>query len=173
MKPLLFIAFFLGLMLISQVDAQSVRKSQKGTISQEIANTEISIEYYRPVARERTLFGVDGIVKFDTIWMPGANNATIIEVSDDITINGSQLKAGKYSIWSIPNNEEWTIIFSNKWDAWHSQYPEGEDELRIKATTEEGTHMEVLAYYFPEVTEDSATLRLHWGKTIIPLKIEI
>lgn len=173
MKKTVFFSTIFILISLQTIQAQSIRKSQKGMVSQKIANTEISIEYHRPVARDRILFGKEGIVKFDEVWMPGANEATVIEISDDITINGSQLKAGKYSIWSIPNDKEWTIIFSKKWDAWHSKYPEGEDELRIQLTVEEGNHMEVLAYYFPEVTANSAVLRLHWGNTIIPLRIEI
>ncbi|GAB5407688.1 MAG: DUF2911 domain-containing protein [Balneolaceae bacterium] len=173
MKKLLPLILLIALITAQNIEAQSVRKSQKGIVTQKIANTEISLEYHRPVARGRVLFGENGIVKFDKIWMPGANEATTIEVSEDIEINGSELKKGKYSVWSIPNEEEWTIIFSKKWDAWHSRYPEGEDELRVKAYIEEGSHMEVLAYYFPEVTEESAVLRLHWGSTVIPLDIKL
>ncbi len=173
LKSLLSIVLFLSLVLVESTQAQSVRKSQKGTVSQQVAQTTISIEYHRPVAKGRVLFGDEGIVKYDGVWMPGANEATTIELSEDVTINGSELKRGKYSVWTIPGDSEWTVIFSNQWDAWHSRYPEGEDELRITAIPEEGAHMEVLAFYFPEVTEDSAVLRFHWGTKMVPLKIDL
>ncbi len=173
LKSLLAIVLFFSLVFIEPTQAQSVRKSQKGTVSQQVAQTTISIEYHRPVARGRVLFGDGGIVKQDAVWMPGANEATTIELSEDVTINGSELKKGKYSVWTIPGETEWTFIFSNQWDAWHSRYPEGEDELRITAIPEEGAHMEVLAFYFPEVTEDSTVLRFHWGTTIVPLRINL
>lgn len=173
MKKISILFLLFGLISTQAVQAQSVRKSQKGTVSQKIANTEVNLEYHRPVARDRVLFGDDGIIKYDKVWMPGANEATTIEISEDIKVNGNSLKAGKYSIWSIPGEKEWTVIFSKEWDAWHSKYPEGEDKLRIQLTVEEGAHMEVLTYYFPEVTANSAVLRIHWGSTIIPLRIEI
>ena len=87
-----------------------VKPSQKGTVSQTVANTEILIIYYRPVARGRTLFGPKGIIKFDKMWMPGANEATNIIFTDDVLIHGKSLKAGRYSIWSIPSESKWTII---------------------------------------------------------------
>ena len=174
MKKIVLAVFVISLSMIELSVAQSVRKSQRGTVSQTIARTEIKIEYNRPVAKGRVLFGDDGIVEYNKIWMPGANEATFIELSNDITINGSKLKSGKYSVWAIPNKDEWEIIFSKDWQQWHTQYPgEDEDELRIKATPEQGAHMEVLAYYFPEVTESSALLRFHWGNTIIPLTISL
>ncbi|RNC83813.1 MAG: DUF2911 domain-containing protein [Balneola sp.] len=173
MKGTIYFTLLLGLLVTDLANAQSVRKSQKGTVSQQIAQTMISIEYHRPVARGRVLFGDEGIVNYDKVWMPGANEATTIEFSEDVSINGSELKKGKYSVWTIPGETEWTVIFSNQWDAWHSRYPEGEDELRITAIPEEGVHMEVLAFYFPEVTEDSAILRFHWGSTVIPLVIRL
>lgn len=174
MKRLIYIPV-LFLFVVTEISvAQSVRKSQKGTVSQTVARTEITIEYNRPVARGRTLFGDNGIVKYGKIWMPGANEATFIELSDNVSVNGSLLEEGKYSIWAIPNQDEWEIIFSKDWQQWHSQYPgEDEDMLRVKAIPEKGAHMEVLAYYFPAVSPNSTQLRLHWGTTFIPLMITL
>lgn len=154
--------------------AQKVRASQKGTVSQFIANTEITIEYSRPVARGRTLFGDKGIVKYKKMWMPGANEASNIKFNNDLIINGNLIKAGRYSFWAIPDEKKWTIIFSTDWEQWHTLYPgKDKDALRLEISPEEGSHMEVLAFYFPEVTKSSAKLHLHWGKTIIPFKINL
>lgn len=153
---------------------KKVRASQKGTVSQLVADTEIVVEYSRPVARGRTLFGSKGIVKYKKIWMPGANEASNIKISKDVLVNGKTLKAGRYSIWTIPNEKKWTVIFSKDWDQWHTAYPgEDEDALRIEIKPEKGFHMEVLAFYFPLVSSDSAIMNLHWGKTIIPFEIKL
>lgn len=150
--------------------AQRIKKSQKAGLSQTLAQTEIDITYYRPVARGRALFGE--LVPFDKVWQPGANNATIFKSSKKLEIEGQTLPAGKYSLWAIPNSEKWTFIFSKAWDAWHTEYPEGEDQLRIEIPVKEGMHMEVLTYYFAYVEGKEATLNFHWGKTIVPMNIK-
>ncbi len=167
--------FFYSLLLIvlvgsTSIFGQRIKKSQKGTISQLVAQTEITITYFRPVARGRELFG--DLVKFDEVWQPGANDATVFEIDKDIKVEGQLLDAGKYNLWAIPGRTEWTFIFSNKSDAWHTEYPKGQDALRVKVNSIQGSHMETLAYYFPLVEGKEATLHFHWGETIVPLRIE-
>ena len=154
----------------TSISAQEIKKSQKSILTQTVGQTKITITYYRPVARGRKLFGK--LVKYDEVWQPGANDATVFEFDKDIKVEGKLLEAGKYSLWSIPGKDEWTFIFSNKYDAWHTTYPKGEDALRVKIKSQGGTHMETLAYYFPFVEGKEATLNFHWGNTIVPMKIE-
>ncbi len=163
------ILFFLFCLAENEALAQKIKKSQKASLSQTIDKTEITITYFRPVARGRALFGE--LVPYDKVWQPGANNATIFEVTEDIDVEGSTLPAGKYSLWAIPGETQWTFIFSNKWDAWHTKYPKKDDALRVQIESEKGMHMETLAYYFPYIEAKEAVLHFHWGKTIVPLKI--
>lgn len=156
--------------MVQAQDAPRIKPSQTGTVSQEIGATKIALQYDRPVARGRELFG--SLVKWGSVWSPSANFATTIDISEDITVQGDPLPKGKYSIWSIPGEQEWTIIFNKKERVHHLQYPEGEDVLRVKTRPEQGSHMEVLAYYFPVVGPDSAIMRLHWGTTIVPVTIK-
>lgn len=168
------VSVFLLFISVGFVQAQKVKASQKGTVSQFVADTEITIEYSRPVARGRTLFGDKGIVNYNKMWMPGANEASNIKFSSDVTINGKPLKAGRYSFWVIPNEKSWLMILSTDWDQWHTRYPgKKKDALRFEVAPEKGDHMEVMTFYFPVVTKNSATLRLHWGKTIIPMEIKL
>ena len=154
--------------------AQTVRASQFATVSQRIANTTVSVDYSRPVARGRTLFGPEGIVKYGKIWMPGANEASFLKTSSDLMISGKPLKAGSYSFWTIPGDKKWTLILSTDWDQWHTRYPgKDKDAVRFEVKPDKGAHMETLAFYFPVVTANSATLRLHWGSTIIPIEIKL
>ncbi|GBD32164.1 hypothetical protein HRbin33_01128 [bacterium HR33] len=148
--------------------------SQHGTVSQRVGYTDISIRYNRPVARGRVLF--PGVVRWGRIWNPGADSATTIEFSRDVEVEGQRLEAGSYTLWMIPQPppEPWTVIFSRATNIFHTPYPgEEHDALRLKITPEEGAHMEVLAFYFPLVWPDSAVLRMHWGTTVVPLRIRV
>lgn len=151
--------------------AQRPKPSQTGTVSQEVGSAKISITYDRPVARGRELFGA--LVKWGELWTPGANWATTIELSEAVTVEGQTLPKGKYSIWSIPGETQWTLIFSKKERVFHTRYPEGEDALRVNVQATTGSHMETLAWYFPVVGPDSTVLQLHWGTTIVPLTIKL
>jgi hypothetical protein len=152
------------------VCAQAIPWSQHATISQRVGFTDITISYNRPVAHGRTLFG--GLVKWDRVWHPGADSATTIGFSKDVTIEGKPLAAGQYTLWAIPDTASWTMIFSHAVHVFHIPYPgESHDALRVTVTPVQGSYMEVLAYEFPVVGPDSATLDLHWGTTIVPLQI--
>ena len=145
------------------------KPSQTGTVSQEVASTKISLVYDRPVARGRDLFGA--LVKWGVPWTPGANWATTSELNKDVTIEGQPLNAGKYSIWAIPQEAEWTMIFSKEDHVFHTKFPEGKDALRVLVKPTSAQHMETLAWYFPVVGPDSAVLAVHWGTTVVPLTI--
>jgi Protein of unknown function (DUF2911) len=150
--------------------AQSIPRSQHGSVSQRVGLTDITISYNRPVARGRTLFGE--LVPWRRVWHPGADSATTVTFSRDVRVEGHDLQAGSYTLWAIPDSAQWTVIFSRAVHVYHTPYPgESRDVLRVAATPEPGSHMEVLAYYFPIVGPDSAVLRLHWGSTIVPLHI--
>ncbi len=156
-----------------KLSGQMIKWSQQGEIQQMLGPTEIEIRYSRPVARGRQLFG--GIVPFGKVWNPGADSATTISFSTDITVNGEQLAAGKYSIWMIPDPAEWTVILSRAADVFHLPYPQGQDAMRFTVKPKEGMHMETLAFYFPVVDGPNAVLAFHWGGTVleIPLAIEV
>jgi len=147
-------------------------RSQHATLSQRIQATEITITYNRPVARGRNLFG--GVVAWNQMWHPGADSSTTLSFSKDVSIDGHALAAGRYTLWTIPQEspKPWTVIFSRGVNNWHTQYPgEDQDALRLAITPETGPHVETLAYYFPMVDADSAVLRLHWGTVVVPMMI--
>jgi hypothetical protein len=150
---------------------QGVPFSQHGTVSQRVSHTNVAIEYNRPVARGRALFGA--LVKWDSIWHPGADSATWISFDKDVTLEGKSITKGEYSVWLIPRERApWTLILSSASRVFHSPYPGAEhDVLRVDITPEKGAHMETLAYYFPVVARDSAVLRMHWGETVLPVRL--
>ena len=165
-----------GAGLLAQKDdiipLDKVVRSQRGSVSQKIANTDITIVYGRPVARGRTLYGA--LVPYGRIWHPGADQGTTLETTRAIEVNGKPLPAGRYSLWTVPGENAWTFIFSKNADAFHTSYPgESLDALRLDVKPEAGTHMESLAFYFPAVDGKDATLRFHWGTVIVPLAIKV
>ncbi len=153
------------------VEAQP-RASQHGTVSQTVNATTISLAYDRPVLRGRSVFG--DILDHDVVWTPGANRATWIEFDAPVRVQGAELEAGRYGVWTIPHAAEpWEVVFVREWDTHHSFFPVESEAARVHAAPEVGMHMEVLAFYFPEVGPYSTTLRFHWGEVVIPLEVEV
>jgi hypothetical protein len=152
-----------------KTDAQIIPKSQVASVGQNVGPAHIEIIYHRPVARGRDLFGA--LVPYDRVWSPSADTAAIFSTTRPLDIEKSQLPAGKYSLWAIPGKDTWTLIFSSAVPVFHVRYRDASDVLRVKITPQSGDHMETLGFYFPMVDADSAVLALHWGKTVVPLKI--
>jgi hypothetical protein len=165
------LAALAALALGSRAGAQGMA-SEKGTVSQTIDGTTITIEYYRPVAHGRTPF--PDVVHWGRFWTPGANWATTLEVDKPIHLNGIAIPKGKYSVWMIPAADEWTVVLNRDARRFHTQPPSTSDEeTRFTVTPAAAAHMETLAFYFPVVTRDGATLDLHWGTTVVPMRIAV
>jgi len=151
--------------------AQAPKPSQHGSVTQQVGGTTITIEYNRPVARGRTLFG--SLVPYGRVWCPGADYCTTIQLSADVKINGQTLAAGTYSLWAEPQADRWTMIFNRAQPVFHTRYPSDQDVLRVQVKPREGPHMETLAFYFPIVDGNHAELVLHWGTVVVPMGIDV
>lgn len=155
----------------SRAGAQGLA-SEKGSVTQTIDGTTITVEYSRPVARGRTPFF--DVVRTGRMWTPGANWATTLEIDKDIRINGNDVPKGKYGIWMIPGTDEWTVTLNRDARRFHTQPPSSsEEQVRFTVKPATGAHMETLTFYFPVVTRDGATLDMHWATTIIPMRITV
>jgi hypothetical protein len=166
------IALLLTILGASPCAAQGYPASQRGTVSQTVALTDISIAYGRPTARGRVLFGK--LVPWDSVWHPGADSATRITFAHDVLLEGHPVKAGEYSLWLIPRERgTWTFIVSRAAHVFHIPYPgRAADLLRVEVAPEQLSHMETLAMYFSTVLRDEAVLRIHWGETGISIKLK-
>jgi hypothetical protein len=152
-----------------------VYASEHAQVAQTVNGTTITVEYYRPKARGRQLFGErPAVVKWGDYWTPGANWATTIDVDQDVRIEGQALPKGKYSVWATPRQDEWTVVLSRKARAFHTRPPGAEDEqLRFTVKPGQGPHVEVLTWSFPAVEKDGAELHLQWGTTDVALHLGI
>jgi hypothetical protein len=149
------------------------RVSPNAAVSQTIGTTEVRITYGRPSVNDRTIFSEDGLVPFGNVWRTGANEATTITFSSDVTVQGEPLSAGTYSLYTIPGEDTWTIIFNENANQWGTEYDESGDVLRVEATPESGPQVEMMRFYFEDVTETSGTCVLHWNETRVPFEIEV
>jgi hypothetical protein len=170
-----FIASFVPIVMLAPNAGAQIRASERGSVSQTVDGTVITVNYGRAQARGRdSLFGK--VVTRDEIWTPGANAATTVEVSRDVTVGGKPLPAGKYSLWmSSDPAAEWTMYFHKNAGLFHTQHPKPADmafAVSVPHTTT-GEHVEVLTFDFPVVTTTGTQLRLRWGKTTVPLEIGV
>ena len=191
------------LLLITTADvisAQSLRfprPSQKASVMQIIGVTEVSLVYSRPGVKGRRIWGdptaaqkavgtatLDdqrarpqdaAIVPYGHVWRSGANEATQFIVSDDVIINGQPLKAGTYSLHTIPGRDEWTIVINSDAGQWGSfSYDEKKDVLRLKAKPETvADNQEWLAYSIDPVTDNTAQVNIRWEKIRVPFTVEV
>lgn len=147
--------------------------SEHGVTAQTVAGTTITVEYHRPVARGRSdLFG--GVVPWGENWTPGANWATTVDVDRDLRVEGQTLPKGKYSLWMIVRQDGWTIDFHRRVRLFHTVRPDSSDvQLRLRVRPDSGPHTEVLTFDFPEIAGATTTLRLRWGKVVVPLHLVV
>jgi Protein of unknown function (DUF2911) len=148
------------------------RVSQRGTVSQRIGLTDITIVYHRPEVGGREIWGKT--VPYGKVWRSGANENTTITVTDDVTVEGKPLPAGTYGLHTIPDKDQWTIIFSKNSTSWGSfSYDEKEDALRVTTKPHAAESFEVLTYVFDDVKPDSAVVALRWEKLAVPIHISV
>ena len=159
--------------LVLLAQTATIKPSQHGTVSQTVAATTITVDYNRPVARGRELFG--SLVPYDRVWCPGADDCTTLKVSTDVKVEGKDLPAGTYTVWAKPGAEKWTVILNRAHPVFHTRYNSVRDQdlLTLEITPKTGAHMETLAFYFPVVEGRHTELVLHWGTVVIPLTIDV
>lgn len=150
-------------------EEKPARPSPPATITTTVpGGATLAISYSRPSAKERKVFG--GLVPYGQVWRTGANEATTFEVNQPVTVQGQPLPAGKYALFTIPTEKEWTIIFNktaNQWGAY--EYQEAEDALRVKApATSRPTALEK----FVITANKTGTVTLAWEKTQVSFQVK-
>ncbi len=169
-----------GLCLAAGLHAQTPRinfpaASPNATVTQRVGLTDIRIEYNRPGAKGRKVFG--GLVPYDHVWRTGANTATKISFSTPVKLNGTEIPAGTYELFTIPGTSEWTIIIHKNMSQWGAYaYDEKNDVARIKARPIALPHpVETLAIGVNDLRDESATLIIAWEKVRVdvPLTVDV
>jgi len=171
-------AFGLVLLLAASASfAQSTqlnipRDSQRASVTQRVGITDITVNYHRPLVKGRTIWGK--VVPYGQVWRAGANENTTITFTDPVTIEGKTLEKGTYGLHMLPNQDEWTVIFSKVNTAWGSfTYKESEDALRVNVKPQAAEMEEALAYEIDQPTENSAIITMRWEKVAVPFKVGV
>ncbi|HSM37591.1 MAG TPA: DUF2911 domain-containing protein [Longimicrobiales bacterium] len=170
-------ASFTALLLASAFAVPSsaqIKASERGSVSQTVDGTTLTVDYSRPQARGRTLFG--GLVAWDYMWTPGANWATTLDVSGPIRLVGEVVPAGIYSLWMQAQPDAWRVHLHPNPRLYHTgEYPsDGDFQVSVTVPSAQADHYaEVLTFTFPDVRRDGGVLRLHWGETAIDMPFEV
>jgi len=144
-------------------------------IKQEVGLTEISLSYARPSAKGRKVMGE--LVPFGEIWRTGANASTKLTFSEDVSINGNALSAGTYALYTIPNQNEWTIIIHKKTNMRSIAGGKIKTENDAFRFTIKPIHnplkVETFTIQFTDLTTNSCNVQLSWEHTVIKFLIEV
>ncbi len=151
------------------------RPSPNASVSQTIGVTNFTLTYSRPGVKGRVIWG--GLVPYDSTWRTGANEPTSLTTSDEITVAGQKLPAGKYSVLTIPRRGEWTVIFSGQKDLQgSSNYDPKQDVMRVTATPDTTQpHQEWLWLGLDDLTPNSGNLVLGWQRLrlAVPIAVDV
>ena len=161
-----------------QLEAQNLRTptlSPFSEIKQEVGLTEISLSYSRPSAKGRSVFGE--LVPFGKVWRTGANASTKLTFTEDVKIAGNNLPAGTYALYTIPGQQEWTIIIHKKTDmrsiASGSVKPENDAFRFIVKPARNPLRVETFTMQFVDIASNNCQIELAWEHTIVKFPIEV
>ena len=147
--------------------------SPTGIVKQHVGLTDIEIVYSRPGVKGRQIFG--GLVPYGEVWRTGANASTKISFSTAVKLNGTEIPAGKYALYTIPEKKEWTVIIYKDTSLGGAfGYNPTNDLVRFKATpVKVAKPVETFTIDISDIRDDSATIDLIWEKTCVPVKLEL
>ncbi|MDJ1484506.1 DUF2911 domain-containing protein [Cytophagaceae bacterium YF14B1] len=133
---------------------------------------EIKVSYSQPQKKGREIFG--GLVPYGKVWRTGANEATTITFEPDVVVAGKPLASGTYTLWTIPDPNQWTIIFNKETGQWGTNYDEKQDVLRVSVPT--ATLPSTTENFTITIKSQStgADIHLIWDQTdiIVPVKLQ-
>lgn len=168
--------FFLTLPLLAAAvfaQAQNIKMpapSPHQALKQDFALSYIAIDYSRPGVKGRTIFG--DLVPYGKVWRTGANAVTTIEFGENVKVEGHDVPAGKYAVYTIPGENEWTIIFNNDVKNWGTEYKGGDDFLRFTVPSYQiSEQVETFTIQVDSITNTSAVVYILWDHTYVPFRV--
>jgi hypothetical protein len=147
--------------------------SEASSISQTVDGTKVTVTYSRPRARGRKgLFGTQ--IKWGSTWTPGANLATRLETSNDITIEGNTVPKGAYSVWFVVDRTQWQIVLDADTARFHTQPPKARSgQVRFNVSREKVPFAETLTWSIPDWSSSGMTLSFQWDTVSVPLHVRV
>lgn len=156
---------------LAEAQLKTPAPSPTQTVKQDFGLGSIELSYSRPAMKGRKVFG--DLVPFGNVWRTGANSATLVTFSDEVTIGGKKVPAGKYGLLSIPNKDSWTLIISKQLDVTSpAAYKAESDVVRVDVNTMKlAEKTESFTIQFANVKPTSCELHIMWENTAVSLPI--
>ncbi|WP_423146443.1 DUF2911 domain-containing protein [Rubrolithibacter danxiaensis] len=175
MKKVFLTALALIAFSVSVVTAQEIKMPQASTtqtIEQNFGLGKIKVNYSRPNVKGRKVFG--GLVPYNEVWRTGANSSTIVTFSEDVELEGNKVAAGEYALFTIPTQNEWTIILNKDTKQWGAYtYKQNEDVLRFKVKSQKlKDKVETFTIQFGQVYPTTASMSLAWENTSVAINLK-
>lgn len=171
MKHFVFTLMAIATVVTAKAQLNTPQPSPAAKISQTVGLGEITVTYSRPSMRGRTIFG--DLVPYGALWRTGANAATKFTFSEDVTIAGKTIPKGDYSLFSIPNQNSWVIIFNKNPNAQTGNYKQEDDAVRFEVKPEAlPTPVESFTINFADVKTNSTMVEIMWEKTVVRFRID-
>ena len=171
MKPSRLLTIAIVFFTLSSYAQITPQPSSTQSITQDFGLGKINLTYSRPNAKGRTIFGVTE--PYDKVWRTGANSATVLKFSDDVSLEGHKVPAGEYGLFSIPGEKQWTIILSKNAKQWGAySYKDSEDFLRFTVTPEKTAKpVETFTIQFANIYSTSGEMQLLWQNTAVTIHL--
>ncbi|MHA3787942.1 DUF2911 domain-containing protein [Flavobacterium hauense] len=167
-------AFVLAFMVNGSAQITTPQASPKALIEQTVGLTNVKIDYSRPSAKGRAVYGE--LVPFGRMWRTGANANTIITFSNDVVIGGKTLKAGSYALFTQPKADAWDVIFYDDTNNWGlpEKYDDSKEALRTSVKPEFlSRNVETFTIGVNNLDSDFGFLEIAWEKTMVAVKFEV
>lgn len=152
--------------------AQKTRLSPKATATGKIGDANVTIDYGSPSVKNRKIWGE--LVPYNKVWRSGANEATEIQTDKDLLIEGKLLKAGRYSLYTIPRVDNWQVIINSQTGQWGvtesgetTRNPEKDVLVVTVKPIKNTTQQEKLVYKI-----DNSGIKLEWENTVVPISVK-
>ena len=151
--------------MVAERGDDAERASKNGKTEGSIEGVDVTLEFGRPNVKSRAIWG--GLVPYGEVWRTGANEATTISISKDVLVEGKELAAGTYGLFTIPGESEWVVIFNKVADQWGAmKYDEAEDALRVTVKPEAAEFVESMDFEI-----DGSDVVLRWEKLAVPVTV--
>lgn len=157
-----------------EAQVKTPQGSPKSTVIQTVGLTEVEVNYSRPSAKGRAVFG--NLVPFGKLWRTGANENTIVSFSDDVIIDGKTLKKGKYALYTVPKIESWEVIFYSTTDNWGTPQEFNEANVALRTVVKEealSKPVETFTIGVSGLDPNYAYLEIYWENSYVAVKFEV
>lgn len=174
MKKIIFVLTSIIATYVLNAQVKTPQPSPHSTLSQVVGLTDVTIDYSRPSAKGRTVFG--DLVPYGKLWRTGANANTTVTFSEDVVINGNTLKKGKYALYTTPKADMWEVVFYTDTDNWGTPEEWNANKVAVLTNVDPialGNNIETFTIAINNITNESATLDISWEKTMASVKFTV